>query len=234
MSNAGCPQIIKTQPEETNFVVKMGGFISRTIFLAGLIVAILVSSGVSAVVSTQWAKGPKGDTGDTGPQGIQGVQGLTGATGPAGAIGATGPQGAKGDKGDTGATGATGPQGPAGAPGATRYVIEGSFDMAQNGEVIEPMGGSRLDHWKRIPVPQLTLEDMPLVTVYIKNDLATSTPHDMWREAGEGHGILPTVSAVYDEQSVLICFKRENYAGPGLTTYLFPGEFIQYKIVVVK
>ena len=228
MSNAGCPQIIKTQPEETNFVVKMGGFISRTIFLAGLIVAILVSIGISSVVSTQWAVGPQGPEGPQGPQGEQGIQGLTGATG------ATGPQGVKGEKGDTGATGVTGPQGPAGAPGATRYVIEGSFDMAQNGEVIEPMGGSRLDHWKRISVPQLTLEDMPLVTVYIKNDLATSTPHDMWREAGEGHGILPTVSAVYDEQSVLICFKRENYAGPGLTTYLFPGEFIQYKIVVVK
>jgi hypothetical protein len=229
MSNACCPQIIKTQPEETNFVVKMGRFISRTIFLAGLIAAILVSIGVSAVVSTQWAKGPKGDTGDTGPQGIQGVQGLTGATGPAGDRGATGSQGAKGD---TGATGATGPQGPAGS--APRYVIEGSFDMAQDGDVIEPMGGSRLDHWKRISVPQLTLEDMPLVTVYIKNDLATSTPHDMWREAGEGHGILPTVSAVYDEQSVLICYKRENYPVQGSTLYLFPGEVIQYKIVVVK
>jgi hypothetical protein len=56
----------------------------------------------------------------------------------------------------------------------------------------------------------------------------------MWREAGEGHGILPTVSAVYDEQSVLICYKRENYPAQGSTLYLFPGEVIQYKIVVVK
>ena len=72
--------------------------ISRTMFLAGLVVAILVSSGMSAVVSTQLAAGPQG---------------------PAGATGATGPQGAKGDKGDTGQTGATGPAGATGTTGAT-------------------------------------------------------------------------------------------------------------------
>jgi hypothetical protein len=208
--------------------------VSMSVFLAGLIVAILVSGGVSAVVSTQWARGPQGPE---GPQGEHGIQGLTGATGPAGptgpagatgATGPTGPQGAKGDKGDTGATGATGPQGPAGS--ATRSVIEGSFNVTQEGDVIEVSGATE-SHWKRIPVPQLTLEDMPLVKVYFKpTNLTVSTPHEMWRDVGEGLGALPTVSAVYDEQSVLILYKRV-YLDMGETIYYFNGE---YKIVVVK
>jgi hypothetical protein len=59
--------------------VKTG--ISKTMFVIGLIIAILASSLISIVVSMQWAKGPKGDKGDTG---------------------ATGPKGDKGDKGEPG------------------------------------------------------------------------------------------------------------------------------------
>jgi predicted secreted protein len=70
--------------------------ISKTMFVVGLLVAILASSLIASAVSMQYAKGPKGDTGATG------------------ATGATGPQGSKGDTGATGATGATGPQGPPG------------------------------------------------------------------------------------------------------------------------
>ena len=80
----------------------MSAGISKTMFMAGIIIAILASSAVSAVVSTQWAKGPKGDKGDTGPQGIQGLRGVNGSQGSQGL------QGLKGDKGDQG------PQGPAG------------------------------------------------------------------------------------------------------------------------
>ena len=60
---------------------KMG--ISKTMFIIGLIVAILASSLISVMTSMQWAliKGPKGDKGDKGD---------TGATGPAG------PQGEQG------------------------------------------------------------------------------------------------------------------------------------------
>ena len=67
-------------------VLKVSG-ISKTVFLAGLIIAILASSVISVVAMTQLSTtlGLKGDTGATG---------------------ATGPQGPKGDKGDTGATGA--------------------------------------------------------------------------------------------------------------------------------
>jgi hypothetical protein len=63
--------------------------ISTTIFVAGLIIAILISSGISTLVATQLpgTKGPKGNTGSQGPQGPQGLQGP------------------KGDKGDNGSTG---------------------------------------------------------------------------------------------------------------------------------
>ena len=69
---------------------KMG--ISKTMFIIGLIVAILASSLISVMASMQWAlikgpkgdKGDKGDTGATGSQGPQGLQGIQGPQGPAG------------------------------------------------------------------------------------------------------------------------------------------------------
>ena len=50
--------------------------ISRTMFIAGVIVAILISCGIMTFLSSQFGifKGPKGDTGNTGPQGLQGQQ----------------------------------------------------------------------------------------------------------------------------------------------------------------
>jgi hypothetical protein len=81
--------------------------------IAGIVIAILASSAISAGVSMLIAgpQGPEGPQGDTGPQGTQGEQGETGVTGPAGA---TGPAGSTGSTGATGATGATGSQGPRG------------------------------------------------------------------------------------------------------------------------
>jgi len=87
--------------------------ISTIMFVAGLVIAILVASAISAVVSIQFItgpKGPQGEKGDTGPQGDTGATGATGATGPAGASGATGA---------TGATGPQGLQGIQGPPGIT-------------------------------------------------------------------------------------------------------------------
>jgi len=49
--------------------------VAMSVFLVGLVVAVLVSSGVSAVVSTQWASGPQGPEGPQGPQGAKGDQG---------------------------------------------------------------------------------------------------------------------------------------------------------------
>jgi hypothetical protein len=87
--------------------------VSRRTFLIGLAIAILASSVISTVVSTQWAviQGPKGDKGDAGPQGEQGSIGPQGAQGPQGI------QGEKGDKGDTGPQGLQGSAGPQGLQG---------------------------------------------------------------------------------------------------------------------
>jgi len=107
--------------------------ITKGTFIAGLIVAMLVSSIVTIGIITQpialkgekgdagpqGISGLKGDTGDQGPAGPQGSQGIQGDTGPAGPQGATGPQGPTGPTGATGATGSTGPAGPTGQPGAT-------------------------------------------------------------------------------------------------------------------
>ncbi len=87
--------------------------ISRTMFLIGLVGILLVSTGVSAFVTTQWARGPQG------PQGSQGLQGATGPTGATGSTGATGLAGPTGETGPAGSTGATGPQGPPGPSGDT-------------------------------------------------------------------------------------------------------------------
>jgi hypothetical protein len=58
--------------------------ISKTMFIIGLIIAILASSLIS-VFAMQWAlvKGPKGDKGDKGDTGATGPQGLQGIQGPA-------------------------------------------------------------------------------------------------------------------------------------------------------
>ncbi len=115
------------------------------------------------------------------------------------------------------------------APGTVRYVIEGSFNVTENGDIVETFGTTD-EHWKRIVVPQLTLEDMPLIRVYYKPNNSSASTHEMWRESGEALGTFPTLSVVYDEQSVLILYKKV-YNDCGMTNYLFNGE---YKIVVVK
>ena len=72
--------------------------ISKMIFIVGLIIAIVASSLISVLATTQLAliKGPKGDKGDTG------------ATGSQGSAGATGPQGLQGIQGEKGEPGLNG------------------------------------------------------------------------------------------------------------------------------
>ena len=84
-------------------------YITMSKFIAGLIITILIASGISAgiAVSTQLITGPRGPQGETGPEGPAGPQGPAGDTGPAGTAGAAG------------AAGPQGPQGPAGVNGAT-------------------------------------------------------------------------------------------------------------------
>jgi len=116
--------------------------ISRTTFIVGLVIAILVSISISTLVTTQTdlAKGPKGDP---GPQGLQGVAGPQGTQGPQGIQGPEGSQGSPGETGLQGPQGETGPQGPPGtemaadvsalltitftsvSPGDDRHDVEG-------------------------------------------------------------------------------------------------------------
>jgi hypothetical protein len=79
-------------------------------FLAGILVAIIASSMISASIITlsdnsitiQGPKGEKGDMGPPSPQGPTGETGTAGPTGPAGATGATGQQGPQGSAGASG------------------------------------------------------------------------------------------------------------------------------------
>ena len=109
--------------------------ISMTMFIAGIIIAILASSALSTVIATQFAvgtqgptglqgeqgpqgpEGPKGDTGDAGPQGPEGDAGEEGPQGPKGDTGDTGPQGPQGEQGETGPQGPRGPKGDTGDQG---------------------------------------------------------------------------------------------------------------------
>lgn len=222
--------------------------VSMNVFVVGLVVAILVSSGVSAVVATRWARGPQGPQGSQGPQGDQGIQGVTGPTGPVGAPGATGAEGARGERGDTGATGAAGLQGLQGPAGsATRTVIEGFFNVTQVGDLVyyvnQTVGGYPSvseEHWKRIDVPQITLADMPSVEIYVKTTFVSienvTTPVDMWKWYGPVTG--GGVHVMYNEGCVYLQYKNyEEYFDTFAqqwkqsTSYRFDGN---YKIVVVK
>ena len=211
-------------------------------FIAGIVIAILASSAISIGASTILAVGPQGPEGPQGPQGEQGIQGLTGDTGPQGAAGptgATGAQGEKGDKGDTGETGATGPEGPPG--NATRYVIEGSFNVTEDGDLTKFSEGPFLNytyHWKRIDVPQLTLSDMASVQVYISTYFESienvTEPIQFWRDVGVTHGSTVEDAGVvlYDEGCVYIYYKAYiTGSGPPYYFYAVTGD---YKIVVVK
>lgn len=197
-------------------------YVSVSVFLVGLVVAVLVSSVVSVALASVLAVGPQGPEGS---QGEQGVQGLTGDTGPQGPVGPAGAKGDKGDKGDTGATGATGAQGPAGE--APRAVVEGAINLTADGDLVKQIhhGGGAVSvyHWRRVNVTQLT-SNMPLVQVYTKpyslNYEDAEDLKQMWREYAD---------VFYDEGCVYIYYKV-------ITTGSAPNYAINgdYKIVVVK
>lgn len=71
----------------------------RRTFIIGLIIAVLASTAVSTIASTQLAmgpQGPKGEKGDKGPIGLAGDQGPQGEQGPQGIQGIQGEQGPPG------------------------------------------------------------------------------------------------------------------------------------------
>jgi len=117
--------------------------VTKSVFVVGLVVAVLVSSTVAVAttlvliggleesesfigsIAASVPQGPKGDKGDTGPVGPVGPKGETGAVGlqgppgPKGDKGEVGSMGPVGPKGETGAIGPIGPQGPQGIQGET-------------------------------------------------------------------------------------------------------------------
>jgi hypothetical protein len=102
-------------------MLKMAGEISKGMFVIGLIIAIVASSGLSMALSSQLSFGPKGDKGDAG------ATGSTGATGPAGPMGATGATGPQGPQGLQGIQGPQGEPGPATASALALFAFEGNF-----------------------------------------------------------------------------------------------------------
>jgi len=91
--------------------------LSRGMFVAGIVVAILVSSLASTVASMMLSVGPKGDKGDPGLQGVQGSQGVQGLQGAQGVQGLQGAQGIQGPQGEQGLQGIQGEQGIQGIQG---------------------------------------------------------------------------------------------------------------------
>ncbi len=213
-------------------------FISKTVFLAGLLSSILISSVVMFAVSGFMVQsGPQGEQGIQGPQGDTGEQGPKGDTG---ATGATGPAGSKGDMG------ATGPAGPAGKDGSSiRIVIENALNMTQDGDLIKydnnTIIGYTEEHWKKIDVPQLKLSDMPSVQVFVKTSFVSieneTAPVEMWQLYGPTYTGGPS-SVMYNEGCVYLHYKNYNewydvslMQWKNATTYKFDGN---YKIVILE
>lgn len=107
---------------------------SNRTFIAGLIIAILVSSALSALIASQLAagsQGPQGPEGLHGEQGPLGEQGPQGPEGPQGPQGEPGLQGEQGPQGPEGPPGEPGPQGPQGEPGLgvePGFLVAPAFD----------------------------------------------------------------------------------------------------------
>jgi hypothetical protein len=165
--------------------------ISKTVFVVGIIITILLSSGVTyaslsvagqqesqgiqGVQGTSGSQGPQGLKGDTGPIGETGATGATGPagptgpSGPTGLIGATGIAGPQGPKGDTGATGATGPAGPTGSIGATGP--QGPKGDKGDPPVIEPVA-----HTLSIPTASFNRNNYEIQLVYPTLSLSLWAP----------------------------------------------------------
>ncbi len=102
------------------------------------------------------------------------------------------------------------------ASGTTRTVIEGSFNVAANGDVIIEISG-RTNHYKRIDIPQLTINDMPMLQAFVKPPSISPTPL-LWQQS----------TAYCAEGYVLLLYK---YVTANSTATFMNGE---YKIVIVK
>jgi hypothetical protein len=136
--------------------------------------------------------------------------------------------------------------------GSTRDVIEGSFDITQEGDLIHhheynitynSEEYTNIDdiHWKRIDIPQLDLDNMPLVQVFVKTNFVSTEedtePVEMWQLYNPVQPVNNS-AVMYDEGCVFIEFKIYSEGFSILdhqwhqdTLYRIDGN---YKIVVVK
>lgn len=135
---------------------------------------------------------------------------------------------------------------------ATRYVIEGTFNVTQDGDLIRlyqigthtdslepnwmpgPSGNVAIPiafyHWKRIDVPQLTLANMPSVKVYGYTYFNSAIT--MWNDADANFGGFTEKigEVLYDEGCVYLLYKMTNNYG-GDIHYCTTGY---YRIEVLK
>jgi hypothetical protein len=208
----------------------------KTLILVTTVILMVMLLTTTALLSTDTRQGPQGPKGDPGETGLPGSQGVTG---PAGAAGSPGAQGA---------TGVAGPQGPAGAVGpagkdgnTTRYVIEGTLDVEQDGDMIKShnIGDEYVQyyHWRKIDVPQLTLADMPLVNVYLRtvaeDDVGVLSSTLLWKDALEGWDsiIRNTGPVVYGDGCVYIFYKISTDEHGDYNLARITGDYI---IVIIK
>ncbi len=109
--------------------------------------------------------------------------------------------------------------------GTTRTVIKGVFNITANGDVIYSPSSATSRHYKKIDVPQLTLNDMPTIQVFVKpfNEYGyyPSELYRMWKEPSSPDEL------GYGEGYILLHYKTTN----PLQTYDINSEYI---IVVVK
>ena len=193
-----------------------GKNVSLITFVAGMFIAILVSSVLSIVVASQLnvgPQGPEGPQGNTGAQGPQGLQGSQGPVGPTGATGATGPQGVTGPAGATGATGLQGPKGDTGDIGPQGDVGP-QGPQGESGIGFEPTGFISVPASAFVPT-QNTFNAW--VSYHLRN-LDTESNASFYGSVQLPHGVTITnVTAYwYDEDSdndILIQMHRVPFDG---------------------
>lgn len=227
-----------------------------TMFVVGIVVAILVSSALSIVIATQFAvgpqgpagvEGPKGDTGDIGPQG------LAGDTGPAGLQGAAGSQGATGATGTQGLTGKQGLQGEQGVgfePIGNISISPSAFlsrdnDHAYNLDEISIENNDPFrtgEFYAPLQIPN-GVEVTKVIFHWYDNDLEKNITFKMYettRTAGStslvdllsgigvGYTSSPVMSAIIDNDKCIYTLYIKLPADDGVNYFMFLGAFIEY------
>lgn len=93
-----------------------------------------------------------------------------------------------------------------------KKVYTGTIDISRNGDVIIQTEFLRF-HWAVISVPEITLNDMPVVDVFVKPHpgwlyLYPGVPPNSWVKLGTSDGgLAPGVA--FDEGRVYILYKKE-------------------------